>query len=370
MSEENLPEPDRIEGAPHPRHTDRLHGQAEAEATFLEAATSGRMHHAWMLTGPRGVGKATLAWRAARFLLAGSGEGGLFGAPTTLEIDPEDPVSRRVAALSEPRLALLRRPWNDKTKKLRAEITVEEVRRLRSLFEMSAAGGGWRVAIVDALDEMNMNAANALLKLLEEPPAQSVFLLVCHRPGSVLPTIRSRCRELRLKPLGPDDLGPALAQAGFDAGGDARALAELTAGSVGDAVEMIAAEGPALYARLLGLVGTSPGLDRREALAIGDSLSGRGAEERNRLAHRLIGKLLHRLARTGALGQPPAEAVAGEAGILTRLAPDPGAGRAWADLSATLSPRVAHALGVNLDPAQVFLDTCLQIDATARKTTS
>ena len=206
-----LPEPDRIEGAPHPRETARLYGHEAAEAAFLDAAISGRLHHAWLITGPRGTGKATLAWRLARFLLATppAGETGLFGAappPMSLDIDPEHPVARRMRALSEPGLFLLRRGANDKGDRLSAEIRVDEVRKLKGFFSLSATDGGRRVVIVDAADEMNTAAANAVLKLLEEPPRGAVLLLVSHQPNRLLPTIRSRCRELRLAPLAPDDL--------------------------------------------------------------------------------------------------------------------------------------------------------------------
>ena len=175
MTDETRPEPDRIEGAPHPRDTASLYGQGVAEARFLEALGSGRMHHAWLITGPRGVGKATLAWRMARVLLTDDPEpeAGLFGAPeprTSLETDPEHPVIRRIMAGSEPRLFHLRRPWDEKGGRLRAEITVDETRGLKSFFGLSAADGGRRVVLVDAAEEMNTSAANAILKLLEEPP--------------------------------------------------------------------------------------------------------------------------------------------------------------------------------------------------------
>ncbi|MFP4275020.1 MAG: DNA polymerase III subunit delta', partial [Paracoccaceae bacterium] len=242
MSEVQLPEPDRIEGAPHPRETPRLFGQGLAQEAFLEAFAAGRMHHGWLLTGPRGVGKATLAWQVARFLLAQPQEGqgaGLFGAAPgadSLDLAPEHPVARRVAAGSEPGLFVLRRGPNDKGNALSAQIRVDEVRRLKSFFSLSATEGGRRVAIVDAADEMNPSAANALLKLLEEPPARSTLLLVAHQPARLLPTIRSRCRELRLKPLAPAELAAALDQAGLAPEGDVAALSELSGGSVGAAV--------------------------------------------------------------------------------------------------------------------------------------
>ncbi|MBB5516457.1 DNA polymerase-3 subunit delta' [Rubricella aquisinus] len=361
-----LPQPDQVEGAPHPRETTVLFGQDAAERAFLEAWGSGRMHHAWMLTGPQGVGKATLAWRIARFLLADDGHAGMFGPPDTLDMAPDTPTFRRALALSDPRLVLLRRPWNDKTKKLRTEITVEEVRKLKGFFGMSAADGGWRVAIVDAMDEMNGAAANAFLKLLEEPPEKVALLLVTHQPGRLLPTIRSRCRELRLPPLGAEPLAAAMTEAGFEARDQAQALAELSGGSAGEAIGMLTHGGVDLYRDIIAMLSSMPGADRRRVVQFAESMGARGAEDRTDLAHRLIRLALHRLARAGATGRTPPEAVEGERDVLMRLSPNATAARHWATVMDQITARVAHARGVNLDPAQVMLDTCLQIDATAQ----
>ena len=182
MSDDALPEPDRIEGAPHPRETAQLFGQSRAEADFLEAYNTSRLHSGWLITGPRGVGKATLAWKLATFLLAEQADGGMFGdaspAATSLAISPENPDARLVQSGAHPRLIVIRRPYNYDTKKLRQEITVDAVRGLKDFFHMSAADGGRRVVIVDAADEMNRNAANAILKELEEPPANTTILLI------------------------------------------------------------------------------------------------------------------------------------------------------------------------------------------------
>lgn len=361
-----LPQPDQVEGAPHPRDTSVLFGQDAAERAFLDAWSSGRMHHAWMLTGPQGVGKATLAWRIARFLLADTGEAGIFGPPDTLDMPTDAPAFRKAAALSDPRLVLLRRPWNDKTKKLRTEITVEEVRKLKSFFGMSAADGGWRVAIVDAMDEMNGAAANAFLKLLEEPPEKVALLLVTHQPGRLLPTIRSRCRELRLTPLSAEPLAKAMAEAGFEARDQAQSLAQLSGGSAGEAIGMLTSDGVKIYRDIIGMMSTMPGADRRRVVQFAESMGGRDAAARGDLAHRLIRLSLHRLARTGAVGATPPEAVEGERDVLSRLSPTPASARDWAACAEAVTARVAHARAVNLDPAQVMLDTCLHIDATAQ----
>ncbi len=368
MSDE-IPEPDRIEGAPHPRQTAHLFGHAGAEAAFLEAFNTGRLHHGWMITGPRGVGKATLAWKIARFLLAApEADGGMFAPPPpeTLDIPDSHPVARRVAALSEPRLFLLRRPYDDKAGRLKQDITVEEVRRMKSFFALSAADGGRRVAIVDSVDEMNPSAANALLKLLEEPPARVTLLLISHQPARLLPTIRSRCRELRLMPLGAAALSDALTQAGGAVDPEARvALAELAGGSVGEAFRMTNTEGLALYARLVALCATLPRLDRPKALALAEAGAARGAEATFELIVTLIDLFLARLARAGTLGQCPPEAAPGEAALIARLAPDAEAARLWADLAQTLGLRARRGKAVNLDPAALLMDMVLRLDETA-----
>ncbi|HRO15195.1 MAG TPA: DNA polymerase III subunit delta', partial [Paracoccus sp. (in: a-proteobacteria)] len=197
MTDDAPIESDRVPGAPHPRETPRVIGQDAAIAAFSAAAASGRLHHGWLLTGPRGTGKATLAWAIARWLLAGADT-------PDLSVPPDNPVARRVLALSEPRLHLVRRGTDDKTGRLRAEITVDDIRRLLSFFHLSAAEGGRRVAIIDAADDMNTAAANAVLKMLEEPPRDAVLLLIAHQPARLLPTIRSRCRRLALRPLTDD----------------------------------------------------------------------------------------------------------------------------------------------------------------------
>ncbi|GGA10705.1 DNA polymerase III subunit delta' [Neptunicoccus cionae] len=372
LSAEEIPEPDRAEGAPHPRETGLLVGQHSAEEAFLSAYNGGRMHHAWMLTGPRGVGKATLAWRIARFLLSQpEDDGGMFGAPPppeSLDADPNHPAVRRAMSLGEPRLFLCRRPWDDKAKppRLKKEITVDEVRKLKSFFALSATDGGWRVAIVDDIDLMNVSAANALLKILEEPPEKTVLLLVSHQPARLLPTIRSRCRDLRCTALSPQDQSTALTAAGLEIGSDP-AIAELSGGSVGAALRLAHGDGAQRYAALVALMEQAPGLDRGQATAIAEKCGGAANAENYDITVLLIDLLLTRLARFGAL-QPAiwTEAAPQEARMLAKLAPNCAAARKWANLAQALSARVGHARAVNLDPSGVILDMLLKLDEAAR----
>ena len=368
-----LPEPDRVEGAPHPRQTGKLLGQSRAQAAFLQAYNSGRLHHAWLVTGPRGVGKATLAWQLARFLLAEPVDDGptMFGdttKPSNIDVSDDHPVAHRLAALSEPRLFLLRRAWDEKAKKLKSVITVDEARKLRNFFALSAADGGRRVVIVDAADEMNPNAANALLKLLEEPPERTTLFLISHQPSRLLPTIRSRCRELRCNPLSPEDMAKALSAAGAKTSNNPTALAALAGGSVGEALRLTNLGGLETYQEIIDLIATHPSLDRARALRLAESIVGKGKEPRYDLLLGLFDLFLARTARTGASGPAVIEAAKGETQLMRRLAPSGHAGRQWATLQQDLGARARHGKAVNLDPAALILDMVLKIDGVAGKT--
>ena len=367
---DDIPTPDQAPGAPHPRETEQLFGQDAAEQAFLDAFNSERLHHGWLLTGPKGVGKATLAWRIARFLLATppTEENGLFGAPppvTSLNIGSEHPVSHRILAGAEPGLAAITRSLNDQGK-LRNEIVVDDIRKLGRFFGLSSADGGRRVVIVDSADEMNISAANALLKMLEEPPARTTLLLISHQPSRLLPTIRSRCRTLRLSPLGPEDMQAALTQTGAEAPAQTDHLAALASGSVGDAVRLINLGGLEIYAELIAILGTLPRLDRQRALLLAESAAQRGAAERFELLLTLIDIALSRLALTGATGSPPVpEAAPNEAETLARLSTSPQKARQWAEAAALITARARHGHAVNLDPAALVLDTVFKIQETA-----
>jgi DNA polymerase-3 subunit delta' len=278
------PESDRFLEAPHPRETQALFGHARAEAQILDAYRSNRLPQAWILGGREGVGKATLAWRFARFVLANPDpKSRAVQEAVDLSVSPDHPAAKRIAALSHGDLLLVRREWDAKTKKHFTRIRADEVRRVIDLFRQAAGEGGWRVAILDSADDLNKESANALLKLIEEPPSRSLFLLVAHRPADVLPTIRSRSRMLILDPLSTDDAVRALKQAGDPwsrmSEPDLRAAAERGHGSVREAMRLLDGSGLALARTLDSLLGRLPEVDWLAVHDLADTLAGRDGTE-------------------------------------------------------------------------------------------
>jgi DNA polymerase-3 subunit delta' len=264
---------------PHPRETPALFGHAEAEQTLLEAYRGGRIPHAWLIGGPRGIGKATLAYRLARFVLAHPDPAApAVQSATSLAVDPEHVVARRIAAQAQGDLLVLERTVGDKGK-LRQDIAVEDVRRSVGFFGSTAGEGGWRIAIVDAVDELNAAGANALLKVIEEPPPRSLLLLISNAPGRVLPTIRSRCRVLTLRPLAAGDVARgAAAVLGRDAeDGELQAAVAMAEGSIGRALTLLDGPDLALRQRVIKLLDGLPEVDPHALHALGEAMSGTDA---------------------------------------------------------------------------------------------
>lgn len=278
-------ESDRFEDAPHPRETHVLFGQQKAERILLDAYRSGRLPHAWIIGGPEGSGKATLAWRFARFLLAHVDPAAPeVQAARDLSVDPGHHVARQIAAMGHGNIALLRRQIDTTGKKFYTAIRVDDVRAMQKLFQQAASTAGYRITIVDAADDLNEASANALLKILEEPPRNGLFLLLAHRPGLVLPTIRSRCARLLLDPLSPGDVERAIRALGEDYAdadpGDLRDAARRSGGSIRKALRLMDA-GSARFARQVeDLLDRLPDVDLAEAHKLADIVAPREGEER------------------------------------------------------------------------------------------
>ena len=278
MSSKDEEQLDPRETALHPRHRQQLIGHDAAEQHLLDAYHSGRFHHGWLITGPQGVGKATLAYRLARYLLRYPDS--QTAPQDTLAVPPDDMVAAQVSARSHPDLLILQR--GVEKGKLKAGVTVDASRKAAEFFGKTAGAGGWRVAIVDVADEMNTAAANSLLKTLEEPPERSLFILVCHERGRLLPTIRSRCIELALHPLSQEDTLSALDRLPENLGKQATPYAAFSGGRPGLAVALAETGAGPIFDRFAKAMDTGR-LDIKTRMTIANALHGRGSDDRFRV---------------------------------------------------------------------------------------
>jgi DNA polymerase-3 subunit delta' len=363
--DETPPEADRLDGFPHPRETRKLLGHAETERALAQAFAGGRMHHAWLIAGPEGIGKATLAYCLARHVLAPRAERD--ASASTLEIQPTSATARQIRGLAHPGLLVLRRPYDVRSKRHATSIPVDEVRRLKAFLGLTAGDGAWRVVIVDTADELNVNAANALLKSLEEPPSRALFLLIAAEPGRLLPTVRSRCRRLHLAPLTGMALRQAseaaLAAAQMDVPGPDRwpLLERLAEGSVRRALLLAGSGGLELYERIEAVLTALPRIDWPAAHALADQLSQSANEQRFEAFYTLLLETLRRLVRARALATPEAP----EAALARRLIP---ATRlpAWAALWEDIGRERAQAALLNLDKRALVLGTFAKLERVAQ----
>lgn len=333
---------DELDGVPQPFVTPQLFGHREPFADMLAARRSGRMHHAWLMQGPAGIGKATAAFAFAR-LLAGAAMRDDGDATAAFRTD--DPVFRQIAVGSLPGLIHITRPAVERGTGYRTQITVEEIRRLGRFFHATASREGWRIAIVDPADDLNRSAANALLKLLEEPPARSLFLLVNHTPGRLLPTIRSRCRLARFQPLADDELRQVLAASGHSLEpSEAQTIVAAAEGSVRQAL-MLATHGGVEIGQALERLLAAHEPDVNALMGLVDQLTLKGREASYDL---FLAGLLGFIARESERQM--------QAGDLAAAA-------AHAELWQNESQRLGEAAAFNLDRKQMAMTTVSRLFA-------
>ncbi len=265
-------ESDVLEGAKHPSHAKKLIGHKKPWQTFMKCQKDNKIHHAWIISGPKGIGKATFSWKIAESLfhetLLPEKNGGL----------------EKVKGLSITNLFLCRRPFDEKTKKLKKFITVNEIRKLKSFFHLTAAENEWRIALIDCADELNKSASNALLKILEEPPSKSIFLIITNRPARVSATIRSRCRSLNLNKLSIKEIEQVLEIASYDitsiSNRDWHVLSVIAEGSAGMAMKTINYKGVSIFRNCFEILIDFPKFDRAKIIKLAETVKGKDGEFR------------------------------------------------------------------------------------------
>jgi DNA polymerase-3 subunit delta' len=340
-----LPAWDRIEGIPDPLENRNLVGHGDTLDLLAARYATGRMHHAWLLSGPRGIGKATLAARFA---------GHVFRNPDPLRApghyvkpSPGDPVEGQVARNAHPNYLHMRRPWNETSKRWRSGLTVDEIRRTVSFFGKVAGEDGWRVAVVDTADDLNKNAANALLKILEEPPARTLFLVLAHAP-KMLATIRSRCQKLAIRPPSPGEIVEALTALGLaeGQGNDELALAaQLSGGSVRRAITLVNENGIALYRRFAEIAARPNTLQWDKVHELAGEISAPSANDR----YRLLLDIAHDYVARRIRGEPEPAGMMGAVQNLSGLA-------VWVEVWEKTRRSAELADEWNLDRKQVILN--------------
>ena len=371
MIDLDLPQSDKQSDACHPRETLELFGQNLAEKRFLNAFNNNNLHHAWLISGSSGIGKATLAWRIAKFLFVNQSNNSneLFKEDTlssSLDIDHSHPVNPRLRALSEPNLFLLRRLYDEEKKRFRSNITVDQVRKLNYFFALSSTDSKRRVVIIDSVDDLNNNSANALLKSLEEPPKDCLFLLISHQPAALLPTIKSRCIELRCQKLSSENMYKALKTSNIDADTLSDGLINLSDGSVGNAIRLSNYNALSIYKSIVEIVETFPNLNGNLAIALSEQASKKGNDQILNIIVELIELVISRLAYSG-LGKLTEELIQNEKIILNSVSNTEKHAKSWADLVGKLRKKINYAITVNIDPGTLILDTLFTMNQTSQQ---
>ena len=370
-----------------PQTSFNLTGHEDAEKTFLDAFNSDQMHHAWLITGAKGIGKASLAYKMARFLLNNPpddpDEMGLFGEmlectpPETLDTDPKSEANQFITAGSHGDIISVERMIDEKTGKRRKEITIDSIRNLQGFFNKTSTFGGWRTAIIDSADELNRNAANAILKILEEPPKNSILILVSHAPGRLLATIKSRCRQLRVSPLEQSSVINILTDRFPDLIMDEVAsYAALSDGSPGYAISLVQNDGLKLYSSLLGILSAMPHFNIPDAYVFADEITRRKAAsdisggDKFILFGELILSFINRMLRHMAAAHNGSQStitpiLTGERELMEHLGSILELAR-WAVIWEKITNDLSRTDGLNLDRKQIILNIFTHISQALR----
>ena len=361
---------DKIAGAPHPMLTNEIIGHSSQKLSFLSSFATNRLPQCWLLAGDMGIGKASFAWLIAKFLLTTKYQ------PADLKIDLSktninsilEPQSgstlNRIISGSEQRVYIVRRGYNEKRKTFFKNISIEDVRKLQSYCSLSIADGGKRIIIIDTADDLNKSSSNALLKLLEEPPKNTIFLLISHQPNLLLPTIKSRCQKLSFSNLDQTDLGAVLTAIGCKIEpSDEVSLSILSKGSAGAACRLINSNCINLYRDILNIASSLPNLNTNKILQLSQNYFAKAKPSEFEIFIEMMQHFFSRLCKTGVMQKPVLPSVTdNEAKIMKSLCPNLKSARLWSDVANISLAKLNKGYLLNIDIESLILDAFIYLE--------
>ena len=370
IDEEGSPLSDKILGIPHPKLAKKLIGHSTQKLYFLNSYISNRLPQCWLLAGDKGVGKATFAWLIAKFLLTTNQNPDdikieLNGANIDSILAPQDGGTlTRILSGSEQRIYVVRKGYNEKRKAFFKDISIDDIRNLQSYCSLSIADGGRRVIIIDTADDLNTNSCNALLKLLEEPPKNTLFLLISHKPNLLLPTLQSRCQKLLFSALSQNDLRAVVTTTGQEIGPAQEVpLSILSNGSAGVACRLLNSNSLNLYRDILNLASSLPNLNTKKATQLSQNYFAKGKADDFENFIEMMQHFLSRLCKTGAMQKPLSPSVTNdEAKIMTYLCPSLRSANLWAEAAEIALAKLHKGYLLNIDVESLIIDTFINLE--------
>ena len=361
---------DKIAGAPHPMLANEIIGHSSQKLIFLRSFASNRLPQCWLLAGDMGIGKASFAWLIAKFLLTTKYQ------PADLKIDLSEtninsilePQSgstlNRIISGSEQRVYIVRRGYNEKRKAFFKNISIEDVRKLQSYCSLTIADGGKRIIIIDTADDLNKSSSNALLKLLEEPPKNTIFLLISHQPNLLLPTIKSRCQKLSFSNLDQTHLGAVLTAIGCKIEpSDEVSLSILSKGSAGAACRLINSNCINLYRDILNIASSLPNLNTNKILQLSQNYFAKAKPSEFEIFIEMMQHFFSRLCKTGVMQKPVLPSVTdNEAKIMKSLCPNLKSARLWSEAANISLAKLNKGYLLNIDIESLILDAFIYLE--------
>lgn len=361
---------DKIAGAPHPMLANEIIGHSSQKLSFLSSFASNRLPQCWLLAGDMGIGKASFAWLIAKFLLTTKYQpadlkNDLNESNINSILEPQSgSILNRIISGSEQRVYIVRRGYNEKRKTFFKNISIEDVRKLQSYCSLSIADGGKRIIIIDTADDLNKSSSNALLKLLEEPPKNTIFLLISHQPNLLVPTLKSRCQKLSFSNLDQTDLGAVLTAIGCKIEpSDQVSLSILSKGSAGAACRLLNSNCINLYSDILNISSSLPNLNTNKILQLSQNYFAKAKPGEFEIFLEMMQHFFSRLCKTGAMQKPVLPSVTeNEAKIMKNLCPNLKSAHLWSEAANITLTKLNKGYLLNIDIESLILDAFIYLE--------